>query len=152
MAPEQVEQFLTTLNDAWLGQDYVTLAGLYDSDVVLLPPDAGAPIVGRDAVIESYQDFHAACRVDDFKITSAEHFEFAQNSRSFSASPAASDGFSDAGAIGATIMAHMRFRISYQLLQQNGDPLAQSEQGLEVYTLIEQPEGMRIVWRAQFAL
>lgn len=128
MSPTQVDHFLQRLNDAWLTQDYVELRGLYHPDVVLLPPDAGDPILGNAAVIDSYRDFHAACRVERFAITSQTSWEFA-----------------------ATTMVHMRFDIDYQLGA--ATPL-QSEQGLEVYTLATAADSAlpQIVWRAQFAL
>jgi len=138
MTPAQVEQFLTSLNESWLAQDYEVLASLYDTNVVLLPPDAGEPIEGRAAVCSAYEDFHSACTVQRFAITALSSWAF------------------DAGQQCVT-KAHMRFDIDYALRNPEATteqvPEAFCEQGLEVYTLVtaaDQPP--RIVWRAQFTL
>ena len=131
MAPANVEQFLQQLNEAWLAQDYDALTPMYDPDVVLLPPDAGEPIEGRAAVRSAYEDFHSACTVDRFAVTGVSSWSYASGP-------------------GDVTKAHMRFDIDYQL-RSNAQTFC--EQGLEVYTLLSEPNtGPRIVWRAQFTL
>ena len=133
MNRSQTQQFIEHLNQAWLGEDTLTLERLYHADVVLLPPDAGEPIVGRAAVLASYRDFHAAASVIRFEVRSLEVYEFV-----------------------ATTLVHMRFDIDFKFSIDASDVPHQSETGLEVYTLVEQPEtpaqNPQIVWRAQFAL
>jgi ketosteroid isomerase-like protein len=133
MNRSQTQQFIERLNQAWLSEDAATLERLYHPDVVLLPPDAGEPIVGRVAVLASYREFHAAARVIRFEVRSLEVYEFA-----------------------ATTLVHMRFDIDFKFIADASDAPHQSEAGLEVYTLVEQPgtheARPQIVWRAQFAL
>ncbi len=133
MNKSQTQQFIERLNQAWLGADYATLECLYHPDVVLLPPDAGEAIVGRAAVLASYREFHAAASVTRFQVQSLNVYDFA-----------------------ATTVAHMRFDIEFKFSSDASDGPHQSETGLEVYTLIEQPgphaASPQIVWRAQFAL
>ena len=121
-----VTAFLERLNAAWLQPDYPALAICYHPDVVLLPPDAGEPIVGRDAVLDSYREFHAAGTVESFQPDPAALYPFPG---------------------GATC--HMGFGIEYRLGNAHF-----SERGLEVYTLVpdERGDDCQIVWRAQFAL
>jgi len=140
MTPAQVEKFLQTLNDSWLGQDYEALTTLYDPDVVLLPPDAGEPIEGRAAVCSAYEDFHAACTVERFAVTALSSWAFGADKQKVT-------------------KAHMRFDIDYKLrgveAASESSQAAESicEQGLEVYTLVNDArDNPRIVWRAQFTL
>lgn len=147
MTSTQVEQFLQHLNDAWLSRDYATLGQLYHPDVVLLPPDAGSPLLGREAVLATYEDFHAACYVKRFTVTE-------QSSWPFSAPQASGAAI--------TTMVHMRFAIDYRFSQSapSGDTntapetMLQTEQGMDVYTLTQiSPEhAPTIIWRAQFTL
>lgn len=141
----EVEQFFENLNQFWLARDYTSLARCYHPDVVLLPPDAGTPLLGRDAVIATYRDFHELCSVEQFAVTELHSWRFAE------------------GNPDATIMVHMRFAIDYRFTDQaaegtatTGKPVHElhSEQGLDVYTLRQGPceESPQIVWRAQFTL
>ena len=120
MAPATVEQFLHQLNEAWLTQDYEALNVKYDPDVVLLPPDAGEPIEGREAVCSAYEDFHSACIVDRFEATRISSWSF-------------TSGQTQKKEDGLVTKAHMRFEIDYQL-RSNSQTFC--EQGLEVYTLV----------------
>ena len=136
MTPAQVEHFLHRLNDAWLAQDYVGLSSLYHAEAVLLPPDVGEPITGLGAICDSYKDFHAACSVRNFAVTSHSSWAYGSSEVKTEAP--------------TTIMVHMRFEIEYQL---NEAADSVTEEGLEVYTLLLSSEHEpQIVWRAQFAL
>ena len=55
MTPAQVEDFLNHLNKSWLDQDYEALASAYHPEVILLPPDAGIPLEGRETICATYQ-------------------------------------------------------------------------------------------------
>ena len=52
-----VRDFLLALNDCWQRGDLEALESFYHPDVVLLPPDLGQPICGREAVVASYLEF-----------------------------------------------------------------------------------------------
>ncbi len=143
MTPAQVEDFLNHLNKSWLDQDYEALASAYHPEVILLPPDAGIPLEGRETICATYQDFHAACSVDRFMITELQSWTFAQQNQTVT-------------------KAHMRFEIDYRLKDVSTSvtgappvsrPELQCEQGLEVYTLLSNPgSAPQIIWRAQFTL
>ena len=125
--------FIDQLNSAWLEQDYPTLERCYHPDTVLLPPDAGDPIIGREAVLNTYREFHSLAAIKAFEITDLKLMSFAEKVD---------------GSTPNTIMCHMRFDIAYSLNQ-----LEQRESGLEVYTLTNhEAVGLQIIWRAQFTL
>ncbi|MEM7217872.1 MAG: nuclear transport factor 2 family protein [Pseudomonadota bacterium] len=124
MQQSDITTLVRQLNDAWLQQDYDALAALYHPQAVLLPPDAGAPITGRDAVLQTYRDFHSVGSVTRFEVDDITIYEFA-----------------------ASVMCHMRFQISYRV----GDN-DYVEPGLETYMICEH-EGVPVIgWRAQFTL
>ena len=54
---ERIRKFLLDLQRCWSAGNSEDLPGFYHPDVVLLPPDLGAPIRGRDAVVASYREF-----------------------------------------------------------------------------------------------
>ena len=132
MTGERVRSFLMSLHDCWPAGERAALARFYHPDVVLLPPDLGPPIRGRDAVVDSYQEFLSAARMQTFAVTDLDVFEFpaAQGSTRIS-----------------TYMAHLNFEISYEL---GGDHYI--EQGLEIYTVLETGDQLQIVWRSQTVL
>ena len=66
MTADNPNDFLLALNNCWQTGDLAALAEYYHPDVVLLPPDMGEPIRGRQAVIESYQDFLEAATLEHF--------------------------------------------------------------------------------------
>lgn len=117
---ERIINHINGLNDAWQDEQFQAIAGYYHPDVVLLPPDAGPPITGRDAVVASYQDFAAAERVQ-FTVEGFDTFEFAD-----------------------TGVCHMRFQMEYTL-----DGSRYSEHGLEVYVVANVTTDPQIIWRSQ---
>ncbi len=150
VSPE-IAQFLENLNAAWLTRDYAALERFYHTNVVLLPPDAGAPLVGRDAVIATYRDFHSVCTVERFSVTEVSSWRFDADNQALATSAL------------ATTIVHMRFEIDYRFTTSDAasDPTAksaaapvQAEQGMDVYTLQHSTtdESLVIVWRAQFTL
>lgn len=125
MNKTELEAFIDQLNERWLAADYPALQRCYHPDAVLLPPDAGDPIIGRESVIATYRDFHSLATISEFQVTDLQLMCFPD-----------------------TAMCHMRFDIAYSLNQ-----LPLNESGLEVYTLIDDPTmGPQIIWRAQFTL
>jgi len=127
---EDVRQFLLDLHDCWPGGDLERLSGFYHPEVILLPPDMGPPIRGRDAVVESYAQFLNAAQLERFEVSSLELFSFEPG----------------------THMAHLEFDIAYEL-----DNERYVEKGMEIYTVVENADiesGRRfsIVWRSQIVL
>jgi hypothetical protein len=144
LSTAELRQFLMALNRCWTSGDHEALAAFYHPDVVLLPPDLGAPIRGRDAVVASYREFADSARLLDFQVTDLDL-------HSFSAASAADDGLRAADpaarADHLVHMAHMRFDVTYELAGSR-----YQEQGLEIYTVLEGAGGLEIVWRAQLVL
>ncbi|MFV2089668.1 MAG: nuclear transport factor 2 family protein [Pseudomonadales bacterium] len=130
---EQVRQLLVDLHSTWPKGDMEALVRFYHQDVVMLPPDLGRPIIGRDAVVLSYQEFLQSAQLHDFTVTSIDVYSFAN-----SLAP---------GTAANTHVAHLYFDILYSL---DGERF--SEQGLEVYTIIEDQQRTEIVWRSQMVL
>lgn len=117
---QQTQTLVRECNDAWQAQDWATLAGCYHPSAILIPPDAGEPITGRDDIIATYQEFMEVAIIDAFQVTKLTSYDFA-----------------------STHLVHMRFVVEYQL---DGQTL--KDVGLEVYA-IDLAETPAIVWRSQ---
>ena len=118
---QDIEGFVRELNNTWQQGKLEELNRFYHADVVLLPPDAGEPICGRSAVIDTYGDFASAATLHEFVISSLEIFDFA-----------------------ATAVVHMGFVVEFSLQEQR-----LREAGLEVYVLSITDGEPAIVWRCQ---
>ncbi|MGE0624966.1 MAG: DUF4440 domain-containing protein [Pseudomonadales bacterium] len=128
MSTDAVKAFITALNERWQRGEVDALADFYHPDVVLLPPDLGTPICGRDAVVASYRDFLDAARLNRFEPVGLDVFPF----------PAGD---------GASYIAHLGFEVDYTL-----DGSRYLERGLEVYVLQETSGRLQIIWRQQSVL
>lgn len=128
MNGETVRQFIMTLNDCWQRGDVDALPEYYHPDVVLLPPDLGVPIRGRDAVVASYRDFLDTARLNRFQALELDVYSF----------PAP---------VGGSHIAHLTFEVDYTL-----DGSQYLERGLEVYVVQEIDDRLQIVWRQQSVL
>jgi hypothetical protein len=128
-ATAKVRDFLLDLNACWQTGDLAALEGFYHPDVVLLPPDLGLPIQGREAVVASYLEFLQAATLDHFEVLSLDVYPFRS------------------GTALTTYMAHLTFAVTYRL---DGDTYV--EKGLEAYTLSEDEQGLKILWRHQTVL
>jgi hypothetical protein len=124
-----VRRFISDLHASWPEGDLERLAGFYHPDVVLLPPDLGEPIQGREAVVASYQEFLNAAHLERFVITGLEVFPFEFTTG------------------GVTHMAHLNFEIDYEL---GGDRYI--DNGLEVYAILDEGGQPSIIWRSQTIL
>jgi ketosteroid isomerase-like protein len=124
---ERTNQLILSLNATWQAGQFDQLADYYHPDVVLLPPDAGAPIIGRDNVVASYQEFADAATLHEFRITSTDTFVF-----------------------DSTAVCHMRFEIEYET-----DSGRFRESGLEIYVVANATSDAAqpaIIWRSQAVL
>lgn len=120
---KQLEAFIRGLNDAWQREDWPQVSACYHPNVVLLPPDTGAPIIGAGAVVETYREFAQAARLIRFDIPQLDIYSF-ENSH----------------------MIHMQFTLDYLL----GDEHTR-DSGLEIYAVPDRPRPV-IVWRNQTIL
>lgn len=128
---ERIRDFILDLHTCWPTGDSERLARFYDEDVVLLPPDLGTPIRGREAVVASYDDFLRAATLEDFSVEDLALFPFAGES----------------GEDPDVWMAHLIFHITYSL---GGERYV--ERGMEVYTIVPRGDHPHIVWRSQTVL
>lgn len=126
---KRARDFLIRLNACWQTGDLQALADFYHPDVVLLPPDLGQPIRGREAVVASYLEFLQAATLDHFEVLELDVFPY------------------PAGPALAIYVAHMTFAVTYTL-----DGETYVEKGLEAYTLSEEEEELKILWRHQSVL
>lgn len=125
MNQSDLPAFIEHLNASWVDQNYAALADCYHPEVVLLPPDVGTPITGREAVITTYRDFHALVNVREFEVTELSFFPHT-----------------------AATMCHMRFAITYEL-----NDRVMHESGMDIYTIVPGPENAPVIsWRAQITL
>ena len=127
---DTIRAFVESIQHHWQSGDLASLAKCYDEHVVLLPPDMGEPIVGRDAVLSGYADFLRAASLERFRITDLAVYTF--------------DG-PDAGQFFA---AHMEFELTYVL-----DGTRYRDGGLEVYHIVATENAPpRVLWRSQVVL
>ncbi len=120
---DTIVSLVRRLNAAWQSEDWGTLESCFHQQVVLLPPDTGAPIIGARAVVDTYREFAAAAELLSFTETELEVFSF-----------------------GTTHMAHMRFEVDYRLGIERS-----VESGLEVYAITTEATPL-VVWRQQLLL
>ncbi len=105
------ERLIRSLNDAWLANDFDAILACYHPSVILLPPDAGDPIVGREAVVASYRAFSKQAKLTSFEVAELLSYE-----------------------IDDLCAVHMRFDVKYRL-----DDADFEESGMEVYWLDAAP-------------
>jgi ketosteroid isomerase-like protein len=117
---KQLETFVRQLNDAWQREDWPLVSACYHPDVVLLPPDTGAPIIGLNAVVDTYREFARAASLIRFEIPQLDIYSFEHSH-----------------------MVHMQFTLEYRL----GDEHTR-DSGLEIYAIPDERKPM-IVWRNQ---
>ena len=141
MTDDRIRAFIAELHTCWPSGDLTALARFYHTDVVLLPPDLGTPICGRDAVVDSYREFLEAAKLISFETDSLETYPFAHNNSQ-------NDARDNTQKSALTCMVHLNFEIVYDL-----DDERYVEKGLEVYTIIDQgDDGLKIIWRSQTVL
>lgn len=129
MSNDDVRQFIVNLQECWQAGEVDRIADFYHPGVVLLPPDLGAAIRGRDAVVDSYRQFLSAATLERFDITALEVFDF------------------DIAGGNAPCMVHLGFEIAYEL---TGERYV--DKGLEVYAVADDGGRPCIVWRTQHIL
>ena len=123
---ESITGFITRLNRTWQNEDLQALGDFYHAGAVLLPPDAGPPIVGREPIVASYREFAEAASLLGFSVSDLVSHSF------------------DTGSGQRVHMVHMSFDVAYEL-----DGTIYEESGLEIYTIIESDGTFEIVWRNQ---
>lgn len=116
-----LEQLLLDLSDTWLEGRYDDLRRFYDPDVAMLPPGGLEPIVGVDAMIDSYRQFG--------KVGTLHHFEL-----------------EDINIVEhrSTAVCHVTFEVDYEIGSGR-----YRERGVEVYVIDTTQDPPRIVWRTQ---
>ncbi len=112
------------LNAAWPVGDMATVGSCYHPDAVLLPPDLGPVIQGRDDIVETYATFNSSAALTEFNVTDTECFDF-----------------------GASTAVHLHFSVAYQLGDQS-----YNDDGLDIYLLNPHQERWVVVWRQQIVL
>jgi hypothetical protein len=134
-ATGRIRDFVLALHECWPSGDPVRLATFYDEDVVLLPPDLGVPIQGREAVVASYDDFLQAATLENFTVEDLALFPFS------------GEGAPSGKGAPDLWMAHLTFSITYVL---GGERYV--ERGMEVYAITDRDGRPAIVWRSQAVL
>lgn len=118
------QDLITTLNQAWPAGDMATVSISYHPDAILLPPDLGPVIRGRDAIVETYASFNTLAELRQFEVTDTEVFDFHSSQA-----------------------VHVKFTLAYKL-----DDTNLEDQGLDVYLISPYAAGLSIVWRQQVVL
>jgi len=118
------QELITKLNQAWPAGDLATVSASYHPQAVLLPPDLGAPIRGRDDITDTYALFNASATLEGFEETAIEIFDFESSQA-----------------------VHLNFTLAYEL-----DGTNLEDRGLEIYLLSPHAGELKIVWRQQIVL
>ncbi len=115
---------ITGLNQAWPAGDLATISTSYHPDAVLLPPDLGPVIRGREAIVDTYAEFNNAAVLRHFDITDTQVFDFESSHA-----------------------VHLKFTLAYEF-----DGAALEDQGLDIYITSPYANGLVVVWRQQVVL
>lgn len=115
---------ITTLNQAWQAGDMATVSTTYHPDAVLLPPDLGPVIRGRDAIVETYAEFNNAANLRHFEVTDTQIFDFESSHA-----------------------VHLKFTLAYEF---EGTIL--EDEGLDIYLTSPYAGRLTVVWRQQVVL
>ena len=114
-------QFIRDLNNTWLEGRFDDLHAYFNANVVMLPPGEVQPVVGVDAMVESYREFGSLGIVHSFEILEVVVHEF-----------------------GPLAVCQVSFVIDYEMQARRF-----RENGLEVYALDTSRETPQVVWRTQ---
>ena len=60
-------RFVDRLQQAWQQRDWHELAEMYHPEAVLLPPDLGETLVGRDSILQTYREFDDQAHLHAFE-------------------------------------------------------------------------------------
>ncbi|HYW35755.1 MAG TPA: nuclear transport factor 2 family protein [Balneolaceae bacterium] len=120
----EIESIIEHLNHSWLNKEFVDLETLFHKEVVLLQPGNTHKKVGREMMIESYEEFMDSARVSDFKVNDKDIEVFAN-----------------------TAVAYYTYRIHYRVESTNYD-----ETGSEVLVFNYRNDRWIIVWRMQLPI
>ena len=114
------------LNAAWQTGDFDTVANAYAEDAVLLPPDLGTPIQGRDPIVHTYREFTAAAELLRFDERDLRAYGYP-----------------------TTSIVHLSFEIEYRLGDEHqADRVHRVDEGLEIY-VVGHTDPLEILWRQQ---
>ena len=125
MTDEQREiwDLIRRSNRAWLAGAAHEVASLFDEQAVVIAPGLKDRLLGREAIVRSYEEYVHHARTHAFE--ELEHFI---------------DVFGD------TAVATYRFTVRYTL---NGEEEERDETGQETLVLRHGPGGWKVIWRTQ---
>lgn len=112
------------LNRAWRERRFEALYGFFRDDVVMAVPGRHEALVGVEAMVDSYRQFDAACKVHAFDIIAIDVFMREH-----------------------MCICHVRFGVDYET-----DKGRRVETGMEVYVIDTSGTTPRIAWRTQMPL
>lgn len=121
---EEIWALIDRSNDAWMSGRPAETAALYAEDAVQVAPGLDAEITGRDAIVDTYEQFVAQASVERFVVT--------RRSLTW---------------LGDTAVAAYVFDITYTI----GDA-SHDERGQEILVLRRGESGWRVRWRTQVSL
>ncbi len=64
---EPFEELVHTINQAWIERDFAKLGKHLVPDCVLVSPDFKGRIIGRAAVVKTYEEFMSHSQINEFK-------------------------------------------------------------------------------------
>ena len=109
------------MNQCWVNSDYDYLKKYYHPESVLFRGADNEAIIGRDSIIEGYQNFGSMGKIHRIEITSIDIYHFDE-----------------------LFIAHMSFEVNYEI------PSGRfREEGTEVNSIIPVKDTYQIVWRTQ---
>jgi ketosteroid isomerase-like protein len=117
----EVEQLVLELNQAWLEGRVEELPRFFHQDVVMMLPNAGGRVEGREAMVLSYRQFVEAAEIHEFEIVKLQ-----------------------ADVYEGTAVATLEFPVTYEL-----GGTVYDETGTDLTILSLGDDGWQVVWRTQ---
>jgi hypothetical protein len=125
MSPDpDLPSLIRDINRTWLENRVPDMRRWIHPDIVMAPPGFGAPIIGREAFLQSFEEFLRPAAVREFQESEIE-----------------------AGVWGSTAVATFRFDVTYEL-----EGKEYREAGREIWVFSRDGESWLAVWRTQLSI
>ena len=121
---QAIEKLVNHLNHCWLNKQFEEMEELFHKEAAMLQPGDTHKKVGRELMIEGYEEFMDSAHVSDFKVNDLDIEVFAN-----------------------TAVAYYTYRIHYRVESTNYD-----ESGSEVLVFNYRNDRWVIVWRIQLPI
>lgn len=116
-----IRELVQQLTNTWTSGNLQRLGEFFDENVLMLPPGSSHPLLGRNAMVQTFQEFLSVAKVEKFEQVQLQV-----------------DVFDD------TAIANLNFDIRYEM-----DGQLHDDSAMDVMVFAKGAKGWRIVWRTQ---